>query len=108
MEQIRRRKMRVIAAVLISLSVVASPAFASADSFNSMNREMSTGGDSLGWVYGPEGRERNAKVVLAKLRALCSSNHHYDQYFCALGMKVLNKAYAEYKIRKAAETTFAE
>lgn len=100
--------MRVVATLLISLSLVASPAFATADSFNSINREMSMGGDNLGWVYGPEGRERSAKVVLAKLRALCSSDHHYDQYYCARGMKVLNKAYVEYKLRKAAESTFAE
>jgi uncharacterized protein (DUF2164 family) len=65
-------------------------------------------GDNLGWLYGHEGLERSAKVVLAKLPALCSSNHHYDQYYYARGMKVLNKAYVEYKLRKAAETTFAE
>jgi hypothetical protein len=46
--------------------------------------------------------------MLAKLRALCSRDHHYDQYYCARGMKVQNKAYVEYKLRKAAETTFAE
>ena len=100
--------MRVVAPLLISLSLIAAPALATADSFNSINRETSMGGDNLGWVYGPEGRERSGKVVLAKLRALCSSDHHYDQYYCARGMKVLNKAYSEYKLRKVAETTFAE
>lgn len=94
--------------MLISLSLFAGPAFATANSFNSVNREISIGGDNLRWVYGSEGRERPAKVVLAKMRALCSSDHQYDQYYCARGMKVLNKAYVEYKLRKAAETTFAE
>jgi hypothetical protein len=87
--------MRVVATLLISLSLVAGSAFATANSLNSVNRETSMGGDNLGWVFGPEGRERSAKVVSAQLRTLCSSDHHYHQYYCARGMKVVNKAYAD-------------
>ncbi len=54
---------------------------------------------TMSWAYGPS--RQNADQVLARLRALCSSKHHYDQYYCARGMKVLKKAYAEYKLRMA-------
>jgi hypothetical protein len=94
--------MRRTAVLLISMSIVTSPALASADSFNSMNHEPSTGVDTMSWMYGPNQKERSATAVLAKLRALCASDHHYDQYFCARGMKVLNKAYTEYKLLQAA------
>jgi len=47
--------MHVVATLIISLSLVAGPAFPTANSLNSVNRETSMGGDNLGWVYGPEG-----------------------------------------------------
>jgi hypothetical protein len=98
-----------IALTFAALSLtLAAPSFASADSFNSLNWEVSTGSNDLGWMYGPNDRESSAKVVLAKLRALCGSDHHYDQYYCARGMKVLNKAYAEYKLRMAAQNSVAQ
>jgi hypothetical protein len=63
---------------------------------------------NMAWSYDAAGSSRSATQVLAQLRARCSSDNHYDQYYCRRGMKVLNKAYAEYKLRKAAESTFAE
>jgi hypothetical protein len=70
------------------------------------NYDYST--STMAWSYYPGGSRPNATQVLAQLRARCSSDNHYDQYYCRRGMKVLNKAYAEYKLRKAAETTIAD
>jgi hypothetical protein len=63
---------------------------------------------TMAWSYDSSGSSRSATQVLTQLRARCSSDNHYDQYYCRRGMKVLNKAYAEYKLRKAAESTFAD
>lgn len=60
---------------------------------------------TMSWAYGPNGSRSSATQVLAQLRARCSSDHHYDQYFCARGMKVLRKAHAEYKLRMAAKNS---
>lgn len=48
-----------------------------------------------------EARDYSAPKVLARLRALCSSNKRSDQYYCARGMKVLKEAHAEYQLRLA-------
>jgi hypothetical protein len=93
--------MRTFAGLLISFSFATSPALATADSFNSVNREVGASYADMGWSYGPGSEERNAKAVLAKLRALCGSSHHYDQYYCERGMKVFRKAHAEYLARQA-------
>lgn len=101
--------MRIAIPLAVISMLAATPAFASADHFNALNREtLSTGINDMGWLYGSGSEERNAAKVLAKLRTLCSSDNHYDQYYCARGMKVLNKAYAEFKLRKAAEAAIAD
>lgn len=61
---------------------------------------------NMAWAYGGDQRQ-DAAQVLAQLRALCSSTSHYDQYYCARGMKVLKKAYAEYKLRNASDARVA-
>ncbi len=83
---------------------------ASAQTHNGFNTlpEYNLSTSDMSWAYGPDRKERSAAVVLARLRSLCSSTHHYEQYYCARGMKLLNKAYAELKLRKAAESTFTE
>lgn len=91
----------VIAGLLLSTPVSAQTynGFVTQPTYDFSNTTMS-------WSYGPS--RQNAAQVLAQLRALCSSKHHYDQYYCARGMKVLNKAYAEYKLRMAAKAAAVE
>lgn len=62
---------------------------------------------TMAWSYYPGSNRPSAAVVLAQLRERCSSNNHYDRYYCKRGMKVLNKAYAEYKLRMAAQDSVA-
>jgi hypothetical protein len=94
--------------ILVVGLLISSPAFS--QSYNGFNTlpEYNFASSDMNWAYGPDRQDRNGAVVLARLRALCSSDSHYDQYYCARGMKVLNKAYSEYKIRKAASAVIAE
>ncbi len=62
---------------------------------------------NLSWTVNYE-RNQGATAVLATLRKLCSSESSRDQYYCARGMKVLNKAYAEYQLRKVAGAIIAD
>jgi hypothetical protein len=43
----------------------------------------------------------DAASVAARLRAVCSSRDPFDKTSCARGMRILKKAYAEYKLRAA-------
>jgi hypothetical protein len=43
----------------------------------------------------------DAESVVARLRAVCSSRDPLDKTSCARGMRILKKAYAEYKLRVA-------
>ena len=91
-----------------SLSLlVAAPAFATADSFNSMNMQVNTGNFDAGWSYAFKSRD-NATSVLAQLRAVCKSSDRYDQRRCAKGTAILENAYAELQARRAAEGVIAD
>lgn len=87
--------------VVLTLGLILS-APANAQTYNGFVAEPSYdfSSSAMNWAYGPD-RDYNATRVLAKLRALCSSDRRNDQYYCARGMKVLKKAYAEYKLRAA-------
>ena len=47
----------------------------------------------------------DAESVAARLRAVCSSRDPFDKTSCARGMRILKKAYAEYKLRGATESS---
>lgn len=98
--------MRLKMGILVTGLLLSAPA--SAQSYNGfvMQPEYNFSSSDMSWSYG--GVRQSAETVLAQLRARCSSDRQYDQYYCRRGMKVLNKAYAEYKLRKAAEAIAAE
>lgn len=87
----------VIAGILLS-----SPAFAQTYNGFVTQPTYDFTNTTMSWANGT-GQRQNAAQVLAQLRALCNSTHHYDQYYCARGMKVLKKAYAEYKLRNMSD-----
>lgn len=98
-----RTKITLIAASL----VISSPALAQDYNGFVTLPQYDYSSSDMGWAYAPD-RKYSAATVLARLRELCGSNNHYDQYYCARGMKVLKKAYVEYQTRKAAQSAIAQ
>lgn len=100
--------MRFKYAILAAGLMFSAPVFA--QNYNGFPQERSYdfSSSNMFWAYDPNGGSRSAAYVLAQLRAACRSDHHYDQYYCRRGMKVLNKAYAEYKLRMAAKNSVAQ
>lgn len=94
-----RTKITLIAASL----VISSPALAQDYNGFVTLPQYDYSSSDMGWAYGPN-RTYDAAKVVARLRELCGSNNHYDQYYCARGMKVLKKAYIEYQTRQAAKS----
>lgn len=98
--------MRLKMGILVTGLLLSAPV--SAQNYNGfvMQPEYNFSSSDMSWSYG--GVRQSAETVLAQLRARCDSDRQYDQYYCRRGMKILNKAYAEYKLRKAAKATAAE
>lgn len=92
---------------LMSATLTASaPALASADSFNAMSREMSTGSTDFYHSYNFKPRDKwsegdNAKQFLMRLRSDCESNRRFDRQRCAQGMTILRGAFVAYELRRA-------
>lgn len=98
--------MRLRMGILVTGLLLSSPVYAQSYNGFVMQPEYNFSSSDMAWSYG--GVRQSADTVLAQLRARCSSDTAYDQYYCRRGMKVLSKAYAEYKLRKAAEAVSAE
>lgn len=95
-------QMKLKIGIAITGMLLSSPSFA--QSYNGFVSQPTYdfSASNMTWAYGGDQRQ-DASQVLAQLRALCSSTNHYDQYYCARGMKVLKKAYAEYKLRNTSD-----
>lgn len=98
-----RTKIALIAASL----VFSAPALAQDYNGFVTGPQYNYSSSDMSWAYSND-RKYSATTVLARLRELCGSNNHYDQYYCARGMKVLKKAYVEYQTRKAAQAAIAQ
>ena len=99
--------MRVKIFLLAAGALLSSPTYAQSYNGFVTQPEYDFSSSIMSWAYGPN-PATSATKVLARLRYLCGSTKRYDQYYCARGMKVLNKAYAEYKLRMAAKASTAE
>lgn len=97
------RKVLLFAALSLAIS---APAFATADSFNWITPEVSTGYNDIGWSY--TFKSDGAKQVLAQLRTVCASDNRFDQRRCARGTSILKKAYTEMLLRRAAQDVVAD
>ena len=93
--------------ILCAGLMLSSPAYA--QSYNGFVAEPSYdySSTSMSWATALDRNDSPARV-LAQLRAMCSSNKRYDQYYCARGIKVLKKAYVEYKLRLEARAAAAQ
>lgn len=104
--------MRILLSVAALSMMFTAPANASADSFNALNPEMSTGFNDMSWSYWGASRKwssgDNAKRFLAQLRKNCRSKNRYDQQNCAEGMSILKGAYSEYRLRRAVQEVVAD
>lgn len=99
--------MRIKAFLLVAGALLSSPTYAQSYNGFVTQPEYDFSSSTMSWAYGAD-PSYSAARVLARLRDLCASSKRYDQYYCARGMKVLNKAYAEYKLRMAAKAAAVE
>ena len=93
--------------LLAAGALLSSPTYGQSYNGFATQPEYDFSTSNMSWAYGAD-PSYSAARVLARLRDLCGSTKRYDQYYCKRGMKVLNKAYAEYKLRMAAKAAAVE
>ena len=88
-----------------SLTAIALFSTAAAAQGIDINSAASIGSNSSGEYARafPVGRDNSPKAVLARLNQLCASDRSSDQQRCEKAWRVINRAHAELRARRAAE-----